>query len=64
MMIGGAQQAGHYSALDSDGWGSLFSEAVGIQIAASFFKMSLAHAKQSYVKNSANASSRVLPSAN
>jgi hypothetical protein len=64
MMIGGAQQAGHYSALDSDGWGSLFSEAVGIQIAASCFKMSLAHAKQSYVKNSANALSRVLPSAN
>ncbi len=44
------KQAGHYWALDSDGWGSFFSEAVGIQIVASFFNLSLAHAKQSSVK--------------
>jgi len=45
------KQAGHYWALDGDCWGSLFSEAVGIQTAASFFNLSLAHAKQSSVKN-------------
>lgn len=44
------KQAGHYWALDGECWGSLFSEAVGIQTAASFFNLSLAHAKQSSVK--------------
>jgi hypothetical protein len=44
------KQAGHYWALDSECWGSLFSEAIGIQTAAAFFNLSLAHAKQSSVK--------------
>ena len=45
------KQAGHYWALDGDGWGALFSEAVGIQTVAAFFNLSLAYAKQLSAKN-------------
>ena len=48
---GVCKQAGHYWALDGDGWGVLFSEAVGMQTTAAFFNLSLAHAKQSSVKS-------------